>query len=291
VLIVLASRRLGRMLSYSFTFDEISFDIPYTSLSYRYGAPIPAILAFGSILIYLICIYGVMPLFTPKTTQGKEQLNHLAKIHFAILFVYSGICCGSTFYYLLINGQFQNYSTFMCEPLPEWLRFLSLTFILSKLWEWIDTFIDLWRGKTPAQIGFLHCYHHATTFFLFLLVENFPSTEKSGMLFNGFVHTLMYYHYAFRLPKFMRPLITFAQIVQLVTVTGIWHLTPKECALYESYPKEHFVEFLLPYAMVPVYAIFFVKFFIESYVIKKSKPSHHHSHHHSHGESEIKKSK
>jgi hypothetical protein len=265
------AEQLYKMSSYSFTFDKLEFDIPYTSIHYQYEAPIPLILGFGSILLYVICIYGLVPLFSPKTNEGKEKLNKFAKIHFAILFVYSGVCCGSTIYYLYTSGQFQNYDAFMCQPLPNWLRVLSLSFILSKVWEWGDTFIDIWRGKTPYQIGFLHCYHHATTFFLFLLVENFPSTEKSGMLFNGFVHTLMYYHYAFRLPKFMRPIITFAQIVQLVTVTGIWHLTPSVCQKFEAFPQDHFFEFLAPDAMVPVYAIFFVKFFIESYIIVKKK--------------------
>lgn len=279
------------MSKYSFNFNSLEFDIPYTNLSYSFTSPITYYLSFGSIIIYLILIYVIIPLLTSFFINNKNFYNLFKTFHFFLLFLYSGLCCFTTFYYLYNNNEFINFNEFMCKPLPDWLHFLSLTFIISKIWEWIDTFIDIWRGKTPYQIGFLHCYHHATTFFLFLLVENFPSTEKSGMLLNGFVHTLMYYHYAFRLPKFMRPLITFFQIVQLITVTYIWHITPTSCPEFASFPTNHFYEFILPYGMVPVYAIFFIKFFIETYIIKKKK-HHNHNHNHNandHQEQKIKK--
>lgn len=263
------------MLLYKFNFNILEFEIPFTNYIFHFNSPIPLLLSFGSILIYLLFIYIIIPNLTSIITKNKILFNNFTKLHFFLLFLYSGICCFSTLYYLYKNNEFINLNDFMCKPLPDWLRLLSLTFIISKIWEWVDTFIDIWRGKTPYQIGFLHCYHHATTFFLFLLVENFPSTEKSGMLLNGFVHTLMYYHYAFRLPKFMRPLITFFQIVQLVTVTYIWHITPLTCSEHALFPKEHFIEFIIPYGLVPVYAIFFVKFFIESYILPKKKQDHH----------------
>jgi hypothetical protein len=46
----------------------------------------------------------------------------------------------------------------------------------------------VWQGR---KLDFLHLYHHATTFALFLIVMNFPGTEKFGMILNGFVHTIM----------------------------------------------------------------------------------------------------
>lgn len=259
------------MSKYSFTFEALVADVPYTNLSLRFEYPTTLALSFGSILLYLVLIYAITPVFTPTTPYGKGELHRFSKVHFSLLCVYSAICCLSTFYHIAKEGELSNWSGYLCAPIPEWLRLLSLSFALSKIWEWVDTFIDIWRGKTPYDIGFLHCYHHATTFFLFLLVENFPGTEKSGMLMNGFVHTLMYYHYAFRLPKFMRPLITAAQIVQLVTVTYIWHITPQSCQDHSQFPKDHLVEFLIPYGFVPVYTIFFVKFFAEAYLFPSKK--------------------
>ena len=46
----------------------------------------------------------------------------------------------------------------------------------------------IWQRRS---LDFLHTYHHATTFCLFLAVMNFPGAEKCGMLLNGFVHLIM----------------------------------------------------------------------------------------------------
>lgn len=254
---------------YSFAFDQLTMDIPFTDIHISASHPIPAILAFGSTAVYCLCIFVLFPSLSPTSEQGKKSMGKNAKVHFALLFLYSGICFSSTLLHVARAGELLNFSTFMCNPVPDWMRFMSLTFIVSKVWEWGDTAIDIWRGKTISKIGFLHCYHHATTFFLFLLVENFPGTEKAGMLLNGFVHTLMYYHYAFRLPRAVRPFITASQIVQLVTVTYMWHVAPTICPANADFPKEHFWEFAFPYLFVPVYCVFFVKFFFESYVLPK----------------------
>ena len=144
-------------------------------------------------------------------------------------------------------------------------------FILSKIWEWGDTAILRWKGLSLGKIGFLHIYHHATTFLLFLIITNFPGAEKCGMLLNGFVHTLMYYHYAYRLPKFLRPVITTFQILQLSTVTYLWRDIPKVCEAYADFPRRHSAEFFIPYALVPVYILFFLKFFFEQYLLPSSK--------------------
>jgi hypothetical protein len=100
---------------------------------------------------------------------------------------------------------------------------------------------------------------------------NFPGGEKSGMLLNGFVHALMYYHFAFRLPKLLRPMITTLQIIQLLTVTYIWCVVPNLCSEYKHFPHENFLAYLLPFAFVPVYCLFFFKFFIEQYLLSSSK--------------------
>ncbi len=187
------------------------------------------------------------------------------KLHYIAICVYSAICFISVLYESGPGASVQHY---MCAPLPWWLRALSFTFTLSKIWEWLDTADHFLRGETLSKIGFLHLYHHATTFFLFLNVMNYPSTERSGMLMNGFVHFLMYAHYAFRLPKFFRPIITASQIAQLVTVTYIWHITPSTCgAPFDSFPQDHPIEHITPYTLVPVYTVFFLHFFARQYIL------------------------
>jgi hypothetical protein len=225
------------------------------------------------VAVYGILFFLVFPaIFTNQIKRRaekgttRESNGPVATLHFALLFLYSTVCFFATLLHIVNSGQATSFQAFACEPVPPSLRILSLTFIVSKLWEWGDTITHFSKGQTGSDIGFLHSYHHATTFFLFLLVTNFPGTEKSGMLLNGFVHSLMYYHFAFRLPKWARPIITVAQIVQLVLVTALWSVTPETCKEYSSWPSEFPIEFALPYLMVPVYTLFFIKFFFTSYL-------------------------
>jgi hypothetical protein len=115
-----------------------------------------------------------------------------------------------------------------------------------------------WTNKTV-----LHCFHHSTTFWLFLLVSNLPVAVKTGTLLNGGVHTIMYFYYAdpTAFPKRWTPLITQGQILQLVTVTVLWIITPWVCDAYASFPADHFPEYVTPQVMVPSYILMFLSFY------------------------------
>ena len=250
---------------YSFQFHHLKLDVPYTDIVIDIRSPWSYGLSLGSCLVYVILITWIFPWLKPRSS------NTVAKIHHAVLFVYSLFVFLAALYHILITGEIFDWSKFMCTPVSPWLRLVSISFTLSKIWEWGDTAMLLWKGQTLEKIGFLHIYHHATTFLLFLLVMMFPGTEKSGMLLNGFVHTLMYYHFAFRLPKFLRPLITALQILQLMAVTYVWYRITDACPQYDSFPRENRWEYWTPYALVPVYSLFFFKFFIEQYLLRSPK--------------------
>ncbi|CAF0821798.1 unnamed protein product [Rotaria sordida] len=254
---------------YLFRFKHIQIEIPYTNIIINIYSPWSYIISFGSCLLYIFLITIIFPLLTSKLSLKMK--NFFSKIHYIFLFLYSLFSCLITLYYITYTKEIINWLDYICKPIPSWLRIISITFTISKIWEWFDTAILIFKGQTFKKIGFLHIYHHATTFLLFLCVMNFPGGEKSGMLLNGFVHTVMYYHFAFRLPKFLRPIITTLQIIQLLMVTYIWHIVPRLCLKYKQFPNENFLEFLLPYALVPVYCLFFFKFFIEQYLISSTK--------------------
>jgi hypothetical protein len=240
---------------YLFTFENFSASIPFTDYSINLSSPFPLILSLGSSLLYVFLIFCVFP--HPKLRaiflKNKNFFDFFKKIHYVSLCLYSAFACLSAFYHIYSSGELFSLQLFLSNPLPRWLRMISFTFTASKIWEWLDTAIDIWKGKEVKDLQFLHCYHHATTFALFLQVCNFPGPEKSGMLLNGFVHTIMYYHYAFRLPKFMRPLITGFQIVQLAVVTSFYHITPTYVSRFANFPKEHLLEFLIPYSLVSLF--------------------------------------
>ena len=252
---------------WDFAFDKWTFNVPYLSAqTFELVSPTPAVVAFGSIALYVLAVFVIFPALKPKS---EAVATKFAFLHHAALCVYSTVCFVATLAYMFQAGQLESLDATLCTPLPAWLRLLSLTFTASKVWEWLDTACMLWAGKTLDKIDFLHLYHHATTFLLFLHVMNLPGTEKSGMLLNGFVHSIMYYHYAWRLPRALRPLITGAQIVQLAVVTWFWTIIPARCPQFASYPAQHPLEFAVPYLCVPVYLLLFVKFFFTSYVCKK----------------------
>ncbi|CAF0996711.1 unnamed protein product [Adineta ricciae] len=249
-------------------------EIPHTNQIIHVYSPWTYVIAFGSCLLYLLAITLIFPLFTSKLTPNF--VRSFAKLHHVLLFIYSLFASLAVLTHLIQSQETTNGYNFLCVPIPSWLRIVTLTFTLSKIWEWLDTAILIWKGHSLKKIGFLHIYHHATTVLLFLVCMNFPGGEKGSVFFNGLVHTLMYYHFAFRLPKFFRPVLTAIQIVQLITATYVWYIVPNVCPKYRDFPAKHPLEFIIPFALVPVYCLFFFKFFIQHYLLpwfRKSKPS------------------
>ena len=256
---------------YAFTLDALRLPWPYSPASALVlPAPAPLLLGLGSIALYALLFSVVWPLLAPRGAP-HPAVEARAQWHHGLLCIYSTLCFLAMLAYLAAQGELAHPRAFFCAPLASpALRLLSLSFTASKLWEWGDTMVLFARGQNAAKIGLLHSYHHATTFCLFLIVVNFPSTEKLGLLLNGFVHSVMYYHFAWKLPRWARPLITGAQIVQLVFVTWAWWATPAWCpAEYGGFPQRRPLEFAAPFLMVPVYTLLFLEFFVRTYVLGK----------------------
>jgi len=232
----------------------------------------PAAIFAGSFVLYwFILLPFVFPATRPTSEAGKKALNSVRDVHNIFLCVYSGIACFGTLYYLYTHNLL-NYHDFLCAPLEGTpIRLLSVTFTISKIWEWVDTAFIVWLGNRPP--GFLHTYHHATTFWLFCFVMNQPGSEKSGLVFNGFVHFLMYSHYFRSWPKALVPLITILQIAQLVASLTIYTVNANECpeADFAEDANNLSIEFLSSYATVPVFIFFFVKFFINRWIFPAKK--------------------
>ena len=184
---------------YFFSLSSFSFSIPFAGLDLELGPPLPLLLGAGSVVLYAVLLFIVWPAALANSNQ--KVVEKWAKLHHAALCFYSVFCLLATLLDVWKNGELENLDLFFCQPVSPFIRLLSLSFTLSKIWEWGDTMVLIARGDSLQKIGTLHSYHHATTFCLFLLVCNFPATEKCGLLLNGGVHALMYYHYAFRLPK------------------------------------------------------------------------------------------
>ncbi len=219
--------------------------------------PLPFLLAASSVLAYAALVYP-QPSPTPR---------HIAKSHYAQLCVYSAVTFAAFTAYMVLTPEEHSLVGFACHPTPTWVRATSLVFLASKVWEWRDTLIL--RGDRSLQdIGFLHIFHHATTSLVWLTCLNFPSGEKGSYL-NAFIHALMYYHFAFKLPKFMRPVITTLQIIQFLIVISVYAY-----GIYMpcNQGKGGALEMYLPFFLVGTYLVYFIRFFISTYLIS-TRPS------------------
>ncbi|MDC3321607.1 elongation of very long chain fatty acids protein [bacterium] len=235
-----------------------SEDIRLTLDSYA-----PAVIMIGSTLLFwFVLVPIIFPMFKPKTDSGRVVFGRLRSIHNFALFLFSGFCTFVTAKYMYDQGDFSNgVEQVLCTRIEgTYLTPLYWSFTLSKVWEWIDTAFMVWIGKRPPQ--FIHLYHHATTFWLFILIGNFPGSQKFGLLLNGGVHTMMYSHYWRQWPSFLVPLITILQIIQLAAAMWSWRATPNFCSdQFAHFAENNLLEYTTPFLMVPVFFHQFNQYF------------------------------
>lgn len=240
--------------------------------AFGYKAPVPLAFVLSCSALYLFIIFVIAPRLRPTTPAGIQRFKSFRFQHNVALFLFSALSCFGTAWHLYKHGEFTNFHKMTCDSTVEnWLVLLNFAFVISKVWEWIDTVLLVVGAPDFRKLNFLHVYHHTTTFWLLLLVTNLPGCAKMGMLLNGGVHTLMYAHYAWPFPRAVVPLITIAQLAQLFYVTYLWTVTPSVCGgRFMTFFNEFPADFITPYAMVPVYIIFFLRFFINRWVLRKS---------------------
>jgi hypothetical protein len=255
-----------------FTYGGIKFDVPFTRQVIELGPEYSAFFSWITSLIFIILTVFIFPRLKPS---DPKTIKSIAFWHYFGLFIFSLISFLAAAYIIFVRDEWSlsNVDSYYCSPGPDWYRVLSLSFTLSKYWEWLDTALLIWNGKSIQQIGFLHYYHHMTTVWVFSLTANFPGCDKLGLFMNGFVHTLMYYHYAFRLPKMFRPLITAAQIVQLAFGTLVWGWNYEHCAEFKGLADEQPLMYWSLWAFVPVFLAFFIRFFWQTYVSPPAEPT------------------
>lgn len=168
--------------------------------------------------------------------------------------------------HLLAEGRFRNLHSIACVNTDNVgiYGFANFIYLVSKLWEWLDSIFLLLSGK---EVIFLHYFHHMTTFTMAALVHNCP---VGGYAFiNCGVHTIMYLHYAFPV-KWARSLITSIQLLQFVVVIAIHtygYLNPTTC--FDMAPVA--LEWWFTETVVVGFLVFFVNFFVQQYIFKGSK--------------------
>eukprot|EP00608_Synchroma_pusillum_P008956 CAMPEP_0198419560 /NCGR_PEP_ID=MMETSP1452-20131203/290_1 /TAXON_ID=1181717 /ORGANISM="Synchroma pusillum, Strain CCMP3072" /LENGTH=261 /DNA_ID=CAMNT_0044139693 /DNA_START=8 /DNA_END=793 /DNA_ORIENTATION=- len=120
-------------------------------------------------------------------------------------------------------------------PVAFWLW----VFYVSKTYEFLDTGIQMLRGRVPRHFT-LHVFHHAVVQNTTYLWAKYPtSLSVPGMLANSSVHVIMYsYYYLASIGRtpWWKPYVTYVQVIQFLTsiVCLFWmvslQLRGRECA-------------------------------------------------------------
>lgn len=167
-------------------------------------------------------------------------------------------------YEMVMQNRFVSWHAMACVNIPNkgLYGIANFVYLVSKLWEWVDTFFLVLSDK-PVII--LHSFHHMTTFTMAAVVHNFP---VGGYCFiNCIVHFVMYLHYANPV-KWARPFMTSGQLVQFVIVLSI-HTWSFFTGCFDL--KQVFWEWVYCQSVVLGYFVLFVNFFMQQYVKKPNK--------------------
>mmetsp|Transcript_30421 Transcript_30421/g.70043 ORF Transcript_30421/g.70043 Transcript_30421/m.70043 type:complete len:256 (+) Transcript_30421:68-835(+) len=179
-------------------------------------APVAAVVGYLLLLPLLSLVMRSRPAL---------ELRRITAFHNFCLSYASLVMCAGTAYEL-----WRRYTTtgtaewFFCEALDTQttgpLFFWSYVYYLSKYWELFDTvLVMLQKSKVPHMK--LQIYHHAAVVpMAWFWCQYQQSLQWGGLLFNTFVHILMYSYYCCRVMGWKTPwkrYITMLQIVQFVT--------------------------------------------------------------------------
>jgi len=207
-----------------------------------------------------------------KINPKGKILNSVVIVHSALLAVYSiWTFVNSVPIVLKYWYDVGSFYGMVCDYNGElWnirnLDFWITHFYISKIYEFVDTFVIVLKGRKPS---FLQCYHHAG---IALSMWGFVVTSGTVALFsitlNSFIHSLMYTYYVFAALGFrskLKHILTQMQITQFVIGLAVslpTHFIPSCLS-----PAQSLVLALMQTYSV-ILLILFVMFYRDSYLKK-----------------------
>jgi hypothetical protein len=171
---------------------------------------------FFHIGICLFYAFSVKLLQNWVSSQGPSYsppkwLNIIRDYHNLALSIVSFLMGVVMIYETAKDGRFSSWQAAACQmtPMKGLYGFANFIYLISKLWEWVDTYLLILYKKPVIT---LHWFHHMTTFTMAALTHNFPVGGFAWI--NCFIHTVMYLHY-YRPVRWARPFITSGQLIQV----------------------------------------------------------------------------
>jgi elongation of very long chain fatty acids protein 4 len=145
------------------------------------------------VLAYL-AIVGAGLLFDSKTKRDTPGIRAFVQWHNIFLIGLSG-CMSTTAVVEAVRNGFWLWGNDY-DPAQTALATIVYVFFLSKIYEFVDTFIMLAKGNV-RQVSFLHVYHHVTvTMLMWLITYAAPGGDAYySVVLNSLVHVVMYTYY------------------------------------------------------------------------------------------------
>ncbi|GMT18912.1 hypothetical protein PFISCL1PPCAC_10209, partial [Pristionchus fissidentatus] len=164
---------------------------------------------------------------------------------------------------------------YSCHP-HDVAAFWSLLFAISKIVELGDTLFIVLRKK---PLIFLHYYHHAAV--LIYTVHSGAEHTAPGRAFiamNYLAHSFMYTYYAIaalgvRFPKWVSMTVTTIQTTQMLVGVAISIIVYRIKAVYNWPCQQSYPNLYLAFLIYFTFAVLFIQFFYNSYMVKRSKKS------------------
>ena len=276
----MAQEFLDKVYKYVDVWPEFIFEEHAKLLDERtHAIPVAAIILYG-LMIYL------WPKFFPAGHKGFRTLVKWPAAFWNLFLSLMSMCIlfgvGKPYFEMFRDNGFTWTlcdSEHMIQDRPSSMLFWTYVFVLSKYFELFDTTLLLLKDP-HRKLQFLHWYHHMTVLAFTWYAEYYRfAAGFHFILFNAFVHSLMYFYYfltevGWRPPRFIQMFLTTLQILQMVwgiTVNGIWtyiYFRDGDCGCRN--PKVILISCVLMYGS---YLFLFCEFFFKRYILSDKKPA------------------
>jgi elongation of very long chain fatty acids protein 4 len=235
---------------------------------------------FSSLLIYILIIgigYAHIKRTRNNLLNNKDPtyLRFFVVLHNIFLILLSLYMCFGCIFEAIKNKYYIWGNQYREEELK--LAKYIYIFYVSKIYEFVDTFIMLLKGNIK-QISFLHVYHHSTISFIWwMITRKAPGGDAYfSAALNSWVHVCMYTYYLSATligkNKLIRDkylwwgkYLTQLQILQFVLNL----LQALYCSAFSPYPK--WISKLLFFYMLSLLLLFGHFYYIKHIALKSNK--------------------
>ena len=229
---------------------------------------------FGNLEIFTFFspfIYNLMLYFTHFYYKNVEIIINTKNHNYNMAFQ-SCILLGITLYDYYIIASIHNISYYNFIQISHigssyhqqgHLSLIRNVYLVSKMWEWIDTILLIVNKK---KVITLHWWHHSTITWAFYTGFYSSSNYTIGFL-NNIIHIIMYLYYAdVKMIKPYAKYLTSLQIVQLFSGVYMNYLS-----YYYNTEYKYRLFSIINGCLFFSYGIMFLQFFNTKYSTTKSK--------------------